>query len=74
MLWVSVKIALALTIPVSTIAYAHELRVQSDCRQIEQIVQSRGNIQWALAHPQEALKKNRDENRRLYALLEDLHK
>ena len=74
MLWASIKIALALTIPVSTIAYARELRHQSDRERIEQIVRSPGNIQWDLAHRDELLRKNREEARRLYALLEDLNK
>ena len=74
MLWVSVKIALALTIPFSTIAYASELRRQGDCQQIEQIVQSPGNLEWSLAHRREALERDRAEVRRLIALLQDLNK
>ena len=74
MLWASLKLALALTIPVSTIAYARELRIQSDCRRIEQIVHSPGNLQLTLANRQQALEQNRDEMRHISALLDDLNK
>jgi hypothetical protein len=70
--WAFLKITLALAIPLSTVAYATQLRHQHDCQRIQSIVQKPGDLTWSLAHPREFLQRNRAEMRSLRPLLKDL--
>lgn len=70
--WAFLKITLALAIPLSTVAYATQLRHHNDCQRIQSIVQKPCDITWSLSHPRELLQRNRAEIRALRPLIHDL--
>jgi hypothetical protein len=72
MFWPYLKITLSLTIPLCTLAYANQLRLQSDCARIQCAVEKPLNIQWSLDHPREALQREIAEAQYLRRLLQDL--
>jgi hypothetical protein len=72
MLWAHIKTIVVLTIPLCTVAYAHQLRFDADCDRIQCIVKQPTDIQWSLAHRREVLERGRTEAQSLDRLLEDL--
>lgn len=72
MFWAYFKILLTLIIPLCTIAYARQLRLEGDYQRIRSIVERPANLQWMLSHPRETLQLNRAENQYLHHLLQDL--
>jgi len=72
MLWAYLKISLSLAIPISTLLYARQLRIEHDMQAIKWDVQHPPTSQWAVLHPREALQADRAEQRYLRSLIQDM--
>jgi hypothetical protein len=72
MIYGYLKIALLLAVPVTTLLYARQVRLDSDRRAIIWDVQHPPDLHWALTHPKESLEKDRQETAYLHHLIWDL--
>jgi hypothetical protein len=72
MLWAYLKISLAIAIPLSTLVYAREIRIERDVQAVKWDVQHPPTTQWAAAHPREALQADRAEQKYLRQLIADM--
>jgi hypothetical protein len=72
--WATIKAALIVCIPVWAVAYAREARRESECRQIQAILQKPTDIDWAMSHPKELVERNRAEARFITPMLRDLQR
>jgi hypothetical protein len=72
MLWAYLKISLSLAIPISTLVYARQQRIEHDMQAIKWDVQHPPSSQWAVAHPREALQSHLAEQAYLRRLIADM--
>ena len=66
------KITALLTIPIATLLYAKDLRIQRDMQALKLDVQHPPSLRWVMDHPSEALVQNRAEAKYLHRLILDL--
>jgi hypothetical protein len=66
------KIAALLTIPISTLLYAKDIRIQHDMQALKWDVQHPPSLRWVVDHPSEALIQNRAEAKYLHRLIQDM--
>jgi hypothetical protein len=73
MLWIYLKISLALAIPLALPLYARQVRHDHDMQAVEWDVRHPPNPQWALTHPRESIQAYRAEAKYLQELIQDLN-
>ena len=72
MLYGYFKIVLSLIIPLVTLVYAKQLRLEGEMRAVRWDVQHPPDLKWVIDHPRESLERNRMESKYLWRLVQDL--
>jgi hypothetical protein len=72
MFYAYLKIAISLTVPLATLFYAKQFRIQRDMQAVKLDVQHPPSLRWVMDHPSESLIQNRMEVKYLHRLIQDL--